>query len=187
MNNMDYPKIHYPDIYVLEGGYCAYFKEFGQRCEPPEYIRMDDGAHAGACKEGLHQFHKFKIGRYKPYTSSQGTSKATTSTLPSQHPQQSKNHSKRNTAPISSPAQMFALAKAVRNLRGGTLMTFPEDIGNTTSESDDADTDIGDSPCPSPTKTGMFKSKKIIRSLASARTHSTEPLNLGVLRRIPPS
>ncbi len=58
-------------------------------------------------------------------------------------------------------------------------MTLPEDTGNTTAEADDTDTDIGDSPCPPPTKTGMLKGKKIVRSLVRAETYGPSRLTLG--------
>ncbi|THH04561.1 hypothetical protein EW146_g10145, partial [Bondarzewia mesenterica] len=67
LNNHCYPKIHYPEVYVLEGGYCQYFKERSARCQPPAYVRMDDPHHAAARKEDLEQFRKAKYGRTKSY------------------------------------------------------------------------------------------------------------------------
>jgi M-phase inducer tyrosine phosphatase len=29
MNNHVYPSIHYPEVYILDGGYCEYVQEFG--------------------------------------------------------------------------------------------------------------------------------------------------------------
>lgn len=178
MNNMVYPKIHYPEIYILEGGYCAYFKTSGHRCEPPAYVRMDDPNHAVARREDLDQFRKVKFGRHKSYAYGEGASKATTTTTTSSQPQ---HQSKRNTAPtISGPAQMFAAANVARGRRTGSLTTLAEDVGNTTTEADDTDTDIGDSPCPPPTKTGMLKGKKMARgSLVRAETYGPSRLTLG--------
>lgn len=104
--------------------------------------------------------------------------KPTTTLLPSQ-PQQTQAHSKRNTAPISAPVQMFAAANAARNRRGGALTTLSEDAGNTTNDGDDTDTDIGDSPCPPPTKTAMLKGKKMPRTLVRAETYGPSRLTLG--------
>ena len=42
MNRHLYPKIHHPEIYILEGGYSTYFKESGYRCEPHGYIPRSD-------------------------------------------------------------------------------------------------------------------------------------------------
>lgn len=184
-NNMVYPKIHYPEIYILEGGYCAYFKASGHRCEPPQYVRMDDPNHAVARREDLDQFRKVKFGRHKSYAYGEGTSKtaasAAAATLTSaSQPQLSQPQSKRNTAPLSGPAQMFAAANIARGRRTGLLTTLQEDAGNVTAEADDTDTDIGDSPCPPPTKTGMLKGKKIARvSLSRAETYGPSRMAMG--------
>jgi hypothetical protein len=29
MNNQAYFRIHYPEVYILDGGYCIYVQEFG--------------------------------------------------------------------------------------------------------------------------------------------------------------
>jgi M-phase inducer tyrosine phosphatase len=63
--------------------------------------------------------------------------------------------SKRNTAPAGAP-QLFAAANAARTRRNG-LSTVTE-VGNIT-QTDDEETDIGDSPCPPPNKGTMLLSK----------------------------
>lgn len=164
MNNHVYPKIHFPEVYVLEGGYCQYFKTSPTRCDPPAYITMDDPTHAASRREDLDQFRKARFGRHKSYAYGDGLGKA-----PLQSQQQ-----KRNTAPSGGPNPVFAAANAARTRRGGggALMTLPED-GNTTAEADDTDTDLGDSPCPPPTKTAVFKGKKIVRApLIRAETYN---------------
>jgi M-phase inducer tyrosine phosphatase len=167
MNNHVYPKVHFPEVYVLEGGYCEYFKNSGPRCQPSGgYVRMDDPSHALSRREDLDQFRKAKFGRTKSYAygdSAPGAAKLL------QHQQKQK----RNTAPGTGTSghPLFAAANAARNRRGG-LTTLPED-GNTTGHSDDEDTDIGDSPCPPPSKGAgaAFKGKKISRApLARAET-----------------
>lgn len=41
VNAAAYPRLTYPDIYILEGGYRAYFLAFRERCEPPnQYLPM---------------------------------------------------------------------------------------------------------------------------------------------------
>ncbi|TFY74380.1 hypothetical protein EWM64_g9629, partial [Hericium alpestre] len=65
LNNHNYPRVHYPEVYVLEGGYCQYYKESGARCQPCGYVRMDDPCHAASRKEDLDQFRKNKFGRTK--------------------------------------------------------------------------------------------------------------------------
>ncbi|RDB24037.1 M-phase inducer phosphatase [Hypsizygus marmoreus] len=163
MNNHVYPKIHFPEVYILEGGYCQYFKTSPHRCEPSAYVTMDDPVHAASRREDLDQFRKARFGRHKSYTYGDGPGK--TSLMSQQQ--------KRNTAP-SGPNPVFAAANAARTRRGGggALMTLPED-GNTTADADDTDTDLGDSPCPPPTKNNMMKAKKLVRApLVRAETYN---------------
>jgi len=154
MNNHAYPKIHYPEVYILEGGYCQYFKQSAARCQPPAYVTMDDPRFVVSRNEDMDQFRKAKFGRHKSYTYGDGPFKAPVASQ--QQPQ-----AKRNTAPSGGPIPLFAAANAARTRRGGGLSMLPED-GNSTAHSDE-DTDIGDSPCPPPTKTITFKGKKIGR------------------------
>jgi len=165
MNNHIYPKIHYPEVYILEGGYCQYFKVSAHRCEPPTYVTMDDPNHTSSRREDLDQFRKARFGRHKSYAYGDGLGK---SLAPQQQLQP-----KRNTVP-NAPQSLFAAATAARSRRGGAggLMTLDED-GNTTADADadDTDTDIGDSPCPPPTKATIFKGKKIGRSLVRSETY----------------
>lgn len=136
---------------------------------------MDDPNHATARREDLDQFRKVKFGRHKSYAYGEGASKSASSTASSQ-PQHSQP--KRNT--ISAPNQMFAAANIARGRRTGLLTPLPEDAGNTTAEAEDTDTDIGDSPCPPPTKTGMLKGKKMARvPLMRAETYGPNRLTLG--------
>jgi hypothetical protein len=37
-----YPKLLYPELYVLKGGYRAFFAEFPDLCEPRAYVTMAD-------------------------------------------------------------------------------------------------------------------------------------------------
>ncbi|KAJ7582837.1 hypothetical protein C8J56DRAFT_894617 [Mycena floridula] len=162
MNNHIYPKIHYPEVYILQGGYCGYFKECSVRCEPPAYVTMDDPSHLASRREDLDQFRKTKFGRHKSYTYGDG---AKTSMM-------SQQQLKRNTVPSSGPPALFAAASAARSRRGaGSLTTLTED-GNTTADADDTDIDLGDSPCPPPAKSGVVRGKKILgRTLVRAETY----------------
>lgn len=40
MNNEEYPALKYPEIYVLEGGYKAFYEEFQDLCTPQGYVPM---------------------------------------------------------------------------------------------------------------------------------------------------
>ncbi|KAG6831292.1 hypothetical protein H0H92_011499 [Tricholoma furcatifolium] len=167
MNNHVYPKIHFPEVYVLEGGYCEYFKTSPSRCEPPAYVTMDDPTHAASRREDLDQFRKARFGRHKSYTYGDGAGK--TGLVPQQQ--------KRNTAPSGGPNQAFAAANAARSRRGG-LMTLPEDGNSSIADADDTDVDIGDSPCPPPNKNAAFKSKRLGGRAPLARAETYNPVRM---------
>jgi M-phase inducer tyrosine phosphatase len=116
---------------------------------------MNDPNYVVSRKEDMDQFRKNKLGRYKSYAYGEGPFKATAG-LQQQQPHQSK----RNTAPSVSANTLFAAANAARTRRGGGLSMLEEDVNSGGLSDDDAD--IGDSPCPPPTKTASaFKGKKI--------------------------
>ncbi|KAJ8078718.1 m-phase inducer phosphatase [Marasmius tenuissimus] len=166
MNNHVYPKIHYPELYILEGGYSRYYKESGLKCEPRGYVTMDDPNHAASRRGDLDQFRKAKFGRHKSYAYGDMTK-------PSSSSQQ--QSLKRNSAPTAAPPSMFAAAagQAARNRRtvSSSLLTLAEDA-NTTVEGDDTDIDIGDSPCPPPTKAAVLRPGKGMRGpLTRAETY----------------
>ncbi|KAF8917100.1 hypothetical protein CPB85DRAFT_1374416 [Mucidula mucida] len=146
MNHSSYPKIHYPEVYLLEGGYCGYFKVSASRCEPQKYVRMDDPSHAASRREDLDHFRKAKFGRHKSYAYGDANGRMSTSM----------QSSKRNTMPSNGgSSHVFAAGTAARARRGGansSLKTLAEDSAVTADE-DDTDTDIGDSPCPRPPPT----------------------------------
>ncbi|KIK59856.1 hypothetical protein GYMLUDRAFT_74308 [Collybiopsis luxurians FD-317 M1] len=160
-NNHSYPKIYYPELYILEGGYCSYYKRSAHRCEPQGYVCMDDPQHAASRKGDLDQFRKTKFGRHKSYAYGDGAGKLT---LASQQ-------TKRNSAPTGGPPALFAAAagNAARHRRGtagnGSLSTLSEDSHHAT-EAEETDIDIGDSPCPAPTKANALKAKKGLNNRA---------------------
>ncbi|MCJ1309596.1 cell division cycle- protein [Agyrium rufum] len=52
-NSHQYPKLTFPEIYILDGGYSAFYKDHRDRCFPQNYIEMNDKAHSVACERGL--------------------------------------------------------------------------------------------------------------------------------------
>lgn len=48
-----YPNLTYPDVYVLDGGYSAFFPKNQDRCSPPYYITMKNKEHSRARRQGL--------------------------------------------------------------------------------------------------------------------------------------
>ncbi|KAI0654735.1 hypothetical protein C8Q70DRAFT_925081 [Cubamyces menziesii] len=174
LNNHVYPKVHYPEVYILEGGYSQYFSECGPRCQPSAYVRMDDPHYAASRKEDLDQFRKGKFGRTKSYAYGEGKMLSMTSAVQQVQGVQPK----RNTVPNGGQTSLFAAANAARTRRGG-LHTLQED-GSGGHESDGDETDIGDSPCPPPSKGVVFKGKKMTRApLARAETYGPMRMAMG--------
>ncbi|KAI8998987.1 hypothetical protein BD414DRAFT_407128 [Trametes punicea] len=174
MNNHVYPKVHYPEVYILEGGYSQYFQECSMRCQPSAYVRMDDPHYAASRKEDLDQFRKGKFGRTKSYA--YGEAKMLSMTSAAQQVQGTQT--KRATVPNSGQTSLFAAANAARTRRGG-LHTLQE-VGSGGHDSDGDDTDIGDSPCPPPSKGAVFKGKKMSRApLARAETYGPARMAMG--------
>ncbi|KIY51022.1 hypothetical protein FISHEDRAFT_37680 [Fistulina hepatica ATCC 64428] len=189
-NNHNYPKVHYPELYILEGGYCAFYKTSMLRCHPRGYVLMDDPQHASARDEELGQFRKAdkaktklpekakaekaKFGRHKSYAYGDAMIAGSSSNGGSTR---GVSQFKRNTAPsggTGSLALFTAAGAAARSRRAGSvssglLCALTED---NVSTAEDTDTDIGDSPCPPPTKTMIFKNKATHhRSLSRAETY----------------
>ncbi|KAF9879685.1 rhodanese-like domain-containing protein [Colletotrichum karsti] len=53
VNAEHYPHLTYPDVYILEGGYSAFFNEHRCRCYPQNYVEMSDEAHQRTCEREL--------------------------------------------------------------------------------------------------------------------------------------
>lgn len=53
INAEHYPRLTYPETYILDGGYSSFFKQYRSRCNPQNYVEMDAHEHAGACERGL--------------------------------------------------------------------------------------------------------------------------------------
>lgn len=45
LNKQAYPRLHYPEMYLLEGGYKSFFESFETKCEPKCYVQMLDDNH----------------------------------------------------------------------------------------------------------------------------------------------
>ncbi|KAF9888070.1 cell division cycle- protein [Aspergillus nanangensis] len=52
-NADQYPLLSYPDMYILEGGYSAFFAEHRTLCFPQNYVEMNAKEHEFACERGL--------------------------------------------------------------------------------------------------------------------------------------
>lgn len=52
-NEINYPRLSYPEVYILDGGYSAFFKLHQSRCFPQNYVGMEDAKHEHAMERGL--------------------------------------------------------------------------------------------------------------------------------------
>ncbi|KND95222.1 M-phase inducer phosphatase [Tolypocladium ophioglossoides CBS 100239] len=75
VNAEHYPKLTYPEVYILDGGYSGFFAEHRGRCYPPEYVEMSDEKHQRTCeremgrlksRKGLGRAQTFAFGQREP-------------------------------------------------------------------------------------------------------------------------
>lgn len=53
-HNIDhYPNLTFPEMYILDGGYSAFFAEHRSLCFPQNYVEMSSKEHEFACERGL--------------------------------------------------------------------------------------------------------------------------------------
>lgn len=57
-----YPRLTYPDVYVLDGGYSNFFPGNEHRCSQPYYITMSNKEHWEECERELSRLSKRKRG-----------------------------------------------------------------------------------------------------------------------------
>ncbi|TKY90507.1 hypothetical protein EX895_000505 [Sporisorium graminicola] len=67
----DYPNCHFPEIYILQGGYCNFFQTYSNLCEPQQYICMDDPRFLAKRSTELNGFRK-QFSRHRSFTYGEG-------------------------------------------------------------------------------------------------------------------
>ncbi|KAI9014172.1 Rhodanese-like domain-containing protein [Hyaloraphidium curvatum] len=63
LNLKNYPELHYPDVYVLEGGYKGFFEKYKEHCDPQAYVQMANEAHLEQCRQARREFKKVRSYR----------------------------------------------------------------------------------------------------------------------------
>lgn len=48
-----YPRLTFPDVYILDGGYSSFFSECRERCFPQSYVEMGAKEHAYTCEREM--------------------------------------------------------------------------------------------------------------------------------------
>ncbi len=68
-NAMHYPKLFYPEIYILEGGYSGFFAEHQERCYPQAYVEMNAAEHVNTCEREMNRLRQGRrgLGRAQTY------------------------------------------------------------------------------------------------------------------------
>ncbi|OXV11298.1 hypothetical protein Egran_00942 [Elaphomyces granulatus] len=68
LNVDQYPKLSYPEMYILDGGYSAFFAEHRSLCYPQNYVEMSSKEHEYACERGLSRVkQRSKLSRAKTF------------------------------------------------------------------------------------------------------------------------
>lgn len=64
-----YPRLTYPEVYILDGGYSGFFSEHRERCEPQAYVEMDAVEHANTCEKEMDRLRQTRkaFGRAQTY------------------------------------------------------------------------------------------------------------------------
>ncbi|KOS16595.1 M-phase inducer phosphatase [Escovopsis weberi] len=53
INAENYPRLTYPEVYILDGGYSGFWAQHPARCFPPEYVEMNDEKHQRTCEREM--------------------------------------------------------------------------------------------------------------------------------------
>jgi M-phase inducer tyrosine phosphatase len=168
MNNHVYPRIHYPEVYmILDEGCCKYVQEFGSHCDSlMGYVTMDNPAYTISWHKDLGLFQKARtFGRTLCYVYDDGALKQGLTNgqqVPKEIGQQ------RNTVlPLGNPAIdvtcLFAATNAACTKLGSNHNLSPlKEIHDRICFTDnETDTKLDDSPCFLLSKTNNFAMKHI--------------------------
>lgn len=86
-NAEHYPKLTYPEVYILEGGYSAFFAQHRGRCYPPCYVEMSDEKHQRTCEREMGRLKQRKgLGRAATFAFGQRESSVNDSPTGMSHP-----------------------------------------------------------------------------------------------------
>ncbi|KAF1942509.1 Rhodanese-like protein [Clathrospora elynae] len=63
-----YPLLSFPEVYILDGGYSAFYHANSTRCFPQNYLRMDAKEHEQSCERGLNKLkQRAKLNRAQTF------------------------------------------------------------------------------------------------------------------------
>lgn len=53
VNMENYPRLTFPEMYILDGGYSRFYSEHQEKCYPQNYVEMNDERHEQDCERGM--------------------------------------------------------------------------------------------------------------------------------------
>jgi M-phase inducer tyrosine phosphatase len=143
----DYPNCHFPEIYILQGGYCRFFREYAQLCEPQQYICMDDPRFLARRSSELNGFRK-QFSRHRSFTYGEGRRQVSQSYQGRQTIKEEDAASLMDESPCPGTAKILPSKASLSSVVGRE--TNEQAAGDTSfgSVGDSSFEDgIGDSPC----------------------------------------
>ncbi|KAK4053860.1 m-phase inducer phosphatase [Microbotryomycetes sp. JL201] len=176
-NHAVYPNIHYPEVYILQGGYAEFFKSFPERCAGG-YLAMDDPNRLAERSVNLNNFRNQKRQFQRANTFTFGQAQHASIALKAATQAERSRETADSKAPVepSNARKPFQRRKDGENTDGfDRSFAFPAVKASTRSpgmsafheEDTDADCSFGtngsspgkgDSPCPT-TKIGRHSLK----------------------------
>ncbi|KAF2835182.1 Rhodanese-like protein [Patellaria atrata CBS 101060] len=74
VNQLEYPKLSFPEVYILDGGYRRFFEENSVRCFPQNYVEMDAKEYEHECERGMGKLRqRTKLSRAQTFAFGQGS------------------------------------------------------------------------------------------------------------------
>ena len=68
VNAAQYPRLSYPEMYILDGGYSKFFECYRAKCEPQNYVEMNDERHEQACERGMAKVKQTRQKLFRAHT-----------------------------------------------------------------------------------------------------------------------
>lgn len=82
-NAEHYPRLTYPEVYILDGGYSGFFSEHRNRCSPQAYVEMNAAEHVNTCEREMGRLRQNRRGLGRAQTFAFGQHVQDSPTAPS--------------------------------------------------------------------------------------------------------
>lgn len=81
-NAEHYPRLTYPEVYILDGGYSGFFEDHRERCYPQAYVEMNAAEHVNTCEREMGRLRQNRKGLGRAQTFAFGQSIQDSPTAP---------------------------------------------------------------------------------------------------------